>query len=332
MSAPLVSVILPVRDAGPLLRVAVESILAQTCSDLELIVVDDGSSDGAVEQLALDDPRLQVFHNPGRGLVTALNFAAFQACGRYLARMDADDVALPERLERQVELLEREPGVGIAGAQVEIFADGGVGQGYRVYQAWINGLCTPEAIGREMFIESPIPHPTAMFSKELFRELGGYRDVAWPEDYDLWLRAHLNGVRMAKPDGILLRWRDHARRLSRADERYALHAFTAAKAHYLARSRLQDRPAVIWGAAPTGALLHDALRREGVTVSAFIDIDRKKIGGRKRGLPVLPPEAAADVAPALIVGAVGARGARDDIRGALDALHLEEGWDYLFAA
>ncbi len=330
---PLVSVLMPVRDGGAHLREAVDSILGQTLDDLELVLVDDGSRDAAVAALvAHHDPRLRLFVNPGQGIVSALNFAAFNARGTYLARMDADDIALPERLERQVALLECEPGIGIVGAEVEIFAEQGVGEGYRLYQEWINGLRTPEAIGREMFVESPIPHPTAMLTRRLFRALGGYRDVPWAEDYDLWLRAHLQGVGMAKPDGVLLQWRDRAGRLSRADDRYAVERFLDAKAHYLARSRLRNRAAVIWGAAPTGACLFDALEREGVKTTAFIDIDPRKIGGRKRGLPVLPAEAAAEVAPALIVGAVGSRGARAQIRAELDGHGMVEGEDYLFAA
>jgi glycosyltransferase involved in cell wall biosynthesis len=324
---------MPVRDGGEHLRTAVDSILGQTLDDIELVLVDDGSRDDAIAHLdAIDDDRLQRFANPGQGIVSALNYAAFMARGDYIARMDADDVAFPERLERQVELLEREPGVGIVGAEVEIFAEDGVGEGYRRYEQWVNGLRSPADIAREIFVESPIPHPTAMLSSRLFRALGGYREVAWAEDYDLWLRAHLQGVGMAKPDGVLLQWRDREGRLSRADSRYTVERFLDAKAHYLARSRLRNRAAVIWGAAPTGARLHDALAREGVTTSAFIDIDPKKIGGRKRGCPVLPAEAAAEVAPALIIGAVGSRGARASIRTELDGHGMVEGEDYLFAA
>ena len=332
-STPLVSVLMPVRDGGEALRTAVVSILDQTLEDLEIILIDDGSSDGAVGCLeTLADPRLRCYANPQRGIVSALNFAAYRARGHYLARMDADDIALPERLERQLEMLEREPGLGIVGAEVEIFAEDGVGEGYRLYQEWVNGLRTPGDIAREMFVESPIPHPTAMLSSRLFRALGGYREVPWAEDYDLWLRAHLQGVTMAKPEGVLLRWRDRRERLSRSDDRYDVDRFLDAKAHYLARSRLRNRAAVIWGAAPTGARLHDALEREGVETVAFIDIDPKKIGGKKRGRPVLPAEAAAEVAPALIVGAVGSRGARAVIRAELDGHGMVEGEDFLFAA
>ncbi|MDX1605709.1 MAG: glycosyltransferase [Candidatus Competibacterales bacterium] len=326
------SVLLPVRAGNDWLLAAVASILDQTLRDLELIVIDDGDNQGVLPRLP-PDPRLRIVRSAGRGIVAALNSGAAAARGLLLARMDADDLALPERLQQQVELLEREPAVGIVGARVEIFTDSGPPRdGYRRYQDWLNGLTEPEAIRRELYVESPIPHPTAMLGRSLFARLGGYRDRPWAEDYDLWLRADAAGVAMAKPAPVLLHWRDHPQRLSRSQGRYDLTGFTRAKAHFLARTRLRERAAVIWGACPTGARLFDALRDEGVTVGGFIDIDPKKIGGRKRGLPVWPPTAATETGDALILGAVGAHGARASIRAALQALDRQEGRDFLFTA
>lgn len=322
--------ILPVGDDRRFLAGALESMFRQTFSRLEIVLVDDAR---CPFQLSNDDPRLRYLRNPGRGIVDALNAGAAIARGELFARMDADDIALPERIERQVDLLAREPEVGIVGAQVEIFVDEGeVGLGFRRYQRWVNALCRPAAIGREIFIESPIPHPSAVIRRSVFEHLGGYRSVPWAEDYDLWLRACEAGVAMAKPDGILLRWRDHPRRLSRNDRRCSLSSFMKARAHFLVRRCLQDRAAVIWGAAPTGAALYDALCRSGVEVKAFIDIDPRKIGGAKRGKPVLPPAAVEDVGDALVLGAVAAPGGRASIREFLSSCGRREGCDFLFVA
>ncbi len=329
---PAVSVLLPVRAGGPLLLAAVGSILRQSVTDLELIVVDDGGNEPLLRELPRD-PRLRVVANAGSGLVAALNTAAGAARADYLARMDADDIALPVRLERQLGLLEAEPELGLVGAQVEIFTDAGtVLPGFQRYQAWLNSLTTDASIRREMFIESPIPHPTAVLRRSVFQRMGGYRNPPWAEDYDLWLRAYQTGINMAKPSGILLRWRDRPARLTRTDSRYSPRRFVQAKAYYLRRTVLRRRAAVIWGAAPTGAALCDALVAAGVRVRAFIDIDPKKIGGRKRARPVWPPQAAAAVDDELILGAVGARGARADIRAALQAMDKQEGPDFLFTA
>jgi hypothetical protein len=140
-------------------------------------------------------------------------------------------------------------------------------------------------------------------------------------------------MRMGKPEGILLRWRDHGRRLTRCDPRYARGAFQAAKAHHLARGRLRGLDeVVIWGAGPGGRLLHDLLRGEGVGVMGFLDVHPRRIGGRKRDLPVWPVAHAGYLRDNFILVAVGAAGARPEIRGFLDRLGRQEGEDYLFVA
>lgn len=332
-TAPAISVVLPVRDGGPLLARAVQSILGQTLGALELIVVDDGSRDRAVAALCRDDQRLRVVRSPGRGLVAALNHGLRLARAPLLARMDADDWSHPRRLQVQAEFLRGNPRIAVAGTQVRVIhADGTPGAGYLIYENWINGLTTPEAIAREIFVESPIPHPSAMIRTTVLREAGGYRVTDWAEDYDLWLRLHGAGHRFGKPLGVLLEWRDYPARTSRTDPTYGIDRFIRAKAHFLARGPLRDRSSVIWGAGPTGATLCDALLAEGARVEGFFDIDRRKIGGRKRGRPVWPASALQRAADRMIVAAVGARGARADIRATLNRAGRREGDDYLCAA
>ncbi len=329
---PIVSVLMPVHNGGRYLRPAVESILNQSLGNLELILIDDGSSDSATQDLP-HDPRLLIHRQPHRGIVASLTKAAAIAQAPFLARMDGDDIALPQRLEQQLALFDRRPGLGIVAARVEIFRDDGAsGTGYSHYQRWVNSLVSPQDIHREIFVESPLPHPTVMIRSQLFHRLGGYRQRPWPEDYDLWLRAWSQGVPMAKPEPILLRWRDHDGRLSRNDCRYDLRAFMAVRAHWLSRTLLRDREAVIWGAAPTGAALCDQLRAAGARVLGFIDIDPRKIGGRKRGLPVWPDSEAANIRDALILGAVGSRGARARIRAFLQSAGKREGIDFVMTA
>ncbi len=331
---PRCSVILPVRDGGEHLYHAVDSILAQTVRELELIVVDDGSRDGAPARLPAD-PRLRVVANPGHGIVAALNHGMALADPRapFLARMDADDLALPERLERQLALLEAEPALGIAAAQVEIFSEGpALGDGFREYQDWMNALTRPADIARELFVESPLAHPSVVFRRAAWARLGGYRDTPWPEDYDLWLRAFALGIAMAKPEGVLLRWRDHPARLTRTDPRCAPGRLIEAKAPVLARHVLRGRPALLWGATKTGARLCDALEAHGAEVRAFVDLDPRKIGGRKRGRPVLASGPDPRLDGAFILATVSQRSRKPAIRADLAALGRIEGEDWLFAA
>lgn len=329
----LVSVVMPVRNGGAFLAESVGSILSQTHRELELLVVDDHSTDGAVDALPAHDPRLSIVPVKGRGVSDAFNTGLAHSSGGYVARMDADDVALPSRLERQLAYLERNPEVAICGACVELFSVNGIRGGNRRYQDWLNNCRSPAAIRREIFIESPVPNPTALFRREALEGLGGYADPDWPEDYDLFLRADALGLKMGKPDGILLRWREHENRVTRTQERYALERFQAAKIHYLARHRLEPGiEPIIWGAGPTGRLTHDLLEAEGRRSRGFLDVHPRRIGGEKRGLPVWPVEHLEQETEAFVLAAVGAAGARCRIREYLAGLGRVEGEHYLFVA
>jgi glycosyltransferase involved in cell wall biosynthesis len=332
----LISVIMPVRDGGPFLAEAVASILDQTHRELELLLVDDRSRDHALERLDRSDPRLRVLPSAGPGVSAAFNTGLAEARGEFLARMDADDLASPGRLEAQLALLKARPEIDIAGGCVALVDAGGrregVGEGNRRYAAWLNRLREPDEIRAALFIESPIPNPTACFRREALERLGGYQDPSWPEDYDLFLRADVLGLRMAKPEPVLLRWREHPRRLTRTDERYAYEAFQRAKAYYLVHGRGVKGGILIWGAGDAGRLMHDLLAAEGAAIEGFVDVHPRRVGGEKRGLPVWPIERAASWFAGPVLVAVGARGARAEIRAYLQEAGRVEGDEYLFVS
>jgi glycosyltransferase involved in cell wall biosynthesis len=330
---PDVSVIMPVRDGGGYLPEAVDSILAQDHRNMELILVNDHSKDGAIDRLRRDDPRLSVMNSRGRGVSAAFNSGIAVARGRYIARMDADDIALPQRISRQLAYLDRHPRVDICGACVEIFSQEEVRGGNRRYQEWLNRCRSPADIHRELFIECPVPNPTALFRRDALARLDGYGDPDWPEDYDLFLRADGLGMKMGKPGGILLRWREHGQRVTRRQERYAIERFQRAKAYYLCRDRLPaDTPLAIWGAGPSGRLLHDLLAEQGTTISGFIEVHPRRIGGKKRGLPVWSIREHRRICSTFVLVAVGAAGARREIRAYMRDLDRKEGKDFLFLA
>lgn len=328
----LISIVMPVHNAGAHLVLAVQSILQQGHQNLEMIIVDDHSTDKAIEQLSLNDDRVKIYSSPQRGVVHAMNYGVEKARGNFIARMDADDEALPQRLEVQLDYLNQHPDVGIVAAQVEIFSDDELGGGFQVYQDWLNSICTPGQVECELYVESPLPNPTVMFRREVFQQLGGYHDSEWAEDYDCWLRADSLDIKMGKPEGILLRWRDHGQRLTRTDQRYSLDNFRKAKAHYLARSHLENKNVVIWGTGPIGVQFHDLFRDENIEVKGFIDIHPRRIGGLKRELPVWPMEIVESLGNEMIIGAVGSRGAREEIRAYLLQKGKHEGRDFLFVA
>lgn len=329
---PAVSVILPVHNGGVYLDGAVSSILSQSFQDLELLLVDDRSDDGAVAALETTDSRVRVLNSEQAGVAPAFNYGLAHARGRFIARMDADDLSLPGRLEQQLHYLECHPEVDICGGCVEIFSEQPIGDGNRRYQSWLNACKTPEIIHRELFIESPIPNPTVMFRRQAINRLGGYQDPDWPEDYDLFLRADEAGLKMGKPEGAVLKWREHAQRLTRTDSRYEIERFQAAKAHFLVRYRLCNRPVVIWGAGPTGRQMHDLLDSEGAEIQGFLEVHPRRIGGKKRGLPVWPIENVSGLTDEFVLVAVGAAGAREKISEFMAVHNKTEGTDYLFVA
>ena len=329
---PLVSVVMPVHNGGKFLQQAVSSILSQTFQRLELVLIDDHSTDKAITALDQSDPRLKIFKSKGRGIVNACNTGFSHCRGAFIARMDADDISLEKRLECQLDYLERHPGVDIAGSCVEIFAEKGIKGGLERYQNWLNSVREPEQVRKQIFIESPLPNPSLMLRRAALEQLTGYRNNAWPEDYDLLLRADAANMQMGKPGPVLLRWREHESRLTHTDTLYQREKFMQAKTYYLVRHRLQGRSVVIWGAGPTGRDMHDLIIAEGGTVDGFIEVHPRRIGGQKRGLPVWSMDKINSIGDAMLLVAVGAAGAREEIAEFANAQGKIEGRDYLFVA
>jgi glycosyltransferase involved in cell wall biosynthesis len=336
---PSVSVLLPVHNGLPFLGECLASLAAQSMADFEIVVVDDGSTDGSTELLAataLADSRLRLLRQPRGGLVAALNRGLADCCAPYVARLDADDLAARRRLELQAAALDADPGLGVVSCRVRHFPSAAVGAGFRIYERWLNRLLSHDQILRERFIESPLPHPSVMARREVLEEAGGYRDRGWPEDYDLWLRLAAAGVRFAKLPRCLVGWRAHPGRLTHTDRRYAVERFLACKAHHLARGPLAACQPVVWGAGQTGRRLAKHLEREGAAPEAFVDIDPKKIGGSLRRRPVLAaaelPRLLSRLDRPVVVTAVSSRGARELIRQQLRRWGLEEGLGFWCAA
>ncbi len=190
-ASPLVSVILAAHDAERFLRSALQSMLRQTLQDLELLVVDDGSTDATPDVLAsFDDPRLVVHRNDERlGLAASLNLALDRARGRYVARLDADDVALPQRLERQVARIGSMPGTVIVGTSVCAVDDADRPGTVHAMPA------TPLAVRWHLLFSSPFFHPTVLLDREVLEreELRYDPRFLESEDYDLWTRLLTTG-------------------------------------------------------------------------------------------------------------------------------------------
>jgi predicted transcriptional regulator len=164
---------MPARDAQTTLTRAVESILRQTLTDFELVAVDDGSTDetrALLNAAAARDPRVRVVEGRGQGLVAALNLGLAQCRAPLVARMDADDESLPERLSESVAALEAEPTLSGVGTQVDIFRDDRpMSPNMAAYGRWLNSLTTCEQLFADRFVESPLCHPSVTLRRAAVR-------------------------------------------------------------------------------------------------------------------------------------------------------------------
>jgi glycosyltransferase involved in cell wall biosynthesis len=210
---PELTVLMPVYNGERYLKEAVESILGQTFSDFEFLIVDDGSQDGTSAIVrAYGDERIRLVEN-GRnlGLIRTLNAGLQLARGRYVARMDADDVSLPQRLELQWRYLQRNPHVSVVGTQYRMIDENGL----------VLSTRKPESrdflISFRMYVEAynPVCHPAVMFRTEEIRAQGGY-DASFPnaEDAALWFRLNSLGVRFANIPRVLVLYRTHTSQIS----------------------------------------------------------------------------------------------------------------------
>lgn len=330
----MISVLLPFRDAAPTLREAVTSVLTDMGPADELVLVDDGSTDGSsaiADGFAASDGRVITLATNGVGVARALT-RGLEACrGEWIARMDADDVSLPGRLAAERAMLEADRALGAVATQVEPI--GAPGPGMRRYVEWQNGILTAEDHARAIFVESPVCHPSTMIRREALDAVGAFRDGPFAEDYDLWLRLHAAGWGIAKVPATLFRWRIHPSSVTWNDPRLSLDAHRRLRAEHLAR-RI-DRPFVMWGAGAAGRRLARELEPHGARASYFIDIDPRKIGRTARGVPILGVAeglARARAEHSLVIVAVAAVGARDLVRTRLAEDGFVEGADFVCAA
>ncbi len=338
-STPLVSVILPAFNAGATLFAALDSLLAQDMEDFEAVVVDDGSSDDTrmvLARYAWQDTRIRPVYMPHGGLVAALSAGLDAASAPLVARMDADDICRPQRLRLQTGHLEAHPEAGMVSCLVEYGGDRRANQGYALHVDWANSVVGRDDIRWQRFVESPLPHPSIMFRRELVERFGGYRQGDFPEDYELWLRWMDQGVVVDKLSETLLRWNDGPGRLSRTDPRYGVDAFYAVKAKYLAAWLERNNPhhpdVVVAGAGRTARKRAEMLVEHGVRISAYLDVDPDKIGHVVHGRPVLHRDDVPAPDSCFVLSFVASRGAREEIGSFLASRGFVLGQSWLPAA
>lgn len=203
-----VSVIMPAYNAAEHIREAIDSILGQIFSDFEFLIIDDGSTDNTVDIIEeYNDPRIKLIRNEdNKGLVYTLNKGLEIAQGRYIARMDADDISRTERFEKQVIFLDENPEISILSVAFEF-----LGTPYHIHFPTDN-----EGIKVKLLENTALLHPGAMFRKEavIKNNLRYNEDYKYAEDYHLWAIAAQQGIKMANLDEVLVEYRQHENQVS----------------------------------------------------------------------------------------------------------------------
>ena len=335
-----VSVLLPYRDSEQTIEECIQSVQAQKLKDWELLAVNDHSSDESesiVRDYANKDGRIKMLRSRERGIVSALNRGISHASSPLIARMDADDRMLPDRLRAQVDFMGKNPLTGLVSCKVEYFSTSQDDtRGYEKYVDWTNKMLSHHEISLNRFVESPFAHPSVLLRKNLFDKFGSYREGDFPEDYELWLRFLSCGVTMNKINEVLLQWRDQSTRLSRQCSRYSQSAFQRTKARYLA-SWLTDHtrrglPLAAWGAGKVAKKQAYYLSREGVRIERFFEVDANKIGMPRPDLQVSSFMDIPEPGRLFLLVLAGARSAREKITRFLEDRKYKCGKDYLFLA
>jgi glycosyltransferase involved in cell wall biosynthesis len=334
-SLPKVTVVLPFFNAQETLFRAAQSISEQDFLDWECILVDNNSTDeGRVvaQDLVSKDPRFKLLEEKRQGVMYASNRGCEAARGGYIARMDADDVALPHRLRLQTEFLDSHPDYGAVAGLVNHVGDPETTRGFKRFVEWSNSVVSYDEIYNRRFIEAPIVNPTAMWRKETMELFGLYYSGGFPEDYEMWLRWLDRGVKIAKVPEIVLDWHDSEGRLTRTDPIYSDRAFYEIKSQYLAKWLTEHNPhhpAVwVWGASRISRRRAKILEREGVRIDIFIDTKKSRQLDRE----VIFYEDLPPAGEGFILTYIRQMNNREKIQAFLEERGYVEGKDYLLVS
>jgi glycosyltransferase involved in cell wall biosynthesis len=333
MQKPLISILTPFKNTEIYLGDCIHSILNQTYTHWELIIVDDGSTDNSydvVNAFAEKDSRITLLKNTGSGIIDALQRAFSKSKGDFITRMDSDDIMLPNKLEVLLNNLitygEKHVAVGL----VEYFSETGVGEGYKSYETWLNNLTKTGNNYSEIYKECVIPSPCWMLHRNDLIACGAFNPHLYPEDYDLTFRFYKHNYKCIPCDMILHKWRDYSTRTSRTHVHYAQNHFTELKLrHFLDIDYNKSKTLTIWGAGTKGKLMASILLEKHIPFEWICD-NPKKIGKAIYGKELKAFKALSKIENSQSIITVANKTAQMEIRGYLETLNLKPVKDYIF--
>ena len=327
-----VSVILPFFNAESFLQKAIESILNQDYSDFELILINNNSTDKSVKiasPFAKKYKNVKLYHENKQGVVFASKLGLLKSTGKYIARMDADDIAFPQKLRLQNEFLDKNPNIQAIASLVKYHSNMPNTEGFERFVNWSNSVQTCREITLSRFIEFPVVNPTLMFRREVIEEHGFYKNGDFPEDYELFLRWIENGVKFAKINEYLLQWNDSKNRLTRTDTIYSAESFYKIKAKYLANwlKKQGHTKIAVWGAGKRPRKRSKFLVDFGIEISFYIDIIKDRVIPK----PCIFYEDTPKAGTIFIVSYIAKEVARKEIATFLNSRNYKQGEDYILA-
>ena len=254
---PLVTIIMAVKDTAPYLHDCLNSILAQTYQNWELIAVNDHSSDDSpkiLQEYATKDSRIRFLNSDKPKLIPTLQVGYAETKGTLINRMDSDDKMPDYKIQVLVEEWNKHgKGTVIAGGTNHFVDEGVVGDGFIKYEEWLNEVARTSTHYQEIYRECVIPSHCWLIHKEDFDAAGAFDPIIYPEDYDLCFRFYKLGLTIIGIDKILHHWRDRSDRISRTWEEYQDNRYFDLKLRFFYElDRDKTRPLVLWGAGKNG--------------------------------------------------------------------------------
>jgi glycosyltransferase involved in cell wall biosynthesis len=322
---------MPVKNAGKYLKPCLNSILAQSYKDWELIAINDASTDGS--DIVLSDYaavyiNIHTADSEGIGIVNALQRAYGICSGNVIHRMDADDLMPVNKLEQMVSAVEM--GTVVTGKVSYFCDDQKVGNGFEKYTAWLNGLMESGDFWRDTYRECPIPSSAWMMYRDDFERIGRFDSAFMPEDYDLAFRIWKNGLKVTRLNKVVHHWRDSATRTSRNESQYFPLAYLPLKVHYFIALERNKKPLVLCGAGKKGKLVAKELLAKG-EYFIWVTNNRNKIGRDIYGV-VIQSEGGVDYKNTQTILAISSPDEQVVLQKELDERNLQnnEGYFWFF--
>ena len=266
----------------PYFEDCLNSILNQSYNNLQIILVNDGSIDKSLDianKFKLRDPRIKVLKNDGIGIIDALNTGSKLANGRFISRMDADDLMSETKIEDLRNKLLEKKDAYIAIGKVSYFSsDKDMGSGYLNYAEWLNTLTTNTKNFEELYKECTIPSSAWMMERKHFEKINGFNDLTYPEDYHFAFKLFYAGIKLTATSRIVHLWRDHPKRTSRNSKIYQFKNFITLKLKYFIEFECKQKgDLVLWGAGKKGKKIAEELLKNRKQFK-WISNNKNKIG------------------------------------------------------